>query len=263
MRVAASFVLTALLCVRGSDDSDDEALTPYTVEHSLSAASDGRRVFTSRGTMYYRDPRAQSAGDRATRPLSSAKISLSGSDMDDFKGLVANNGTYAVRVKTQHGPSVMAFTHACALAASNFREEWEVTMDQFGSIIAINYNTRNSDCAGVDARKLAASAELQTSVKVLYPWRGIRPEVKPGQGVPQQPGAPAPSGDASSQGGGKEGDAPKEEQSFLQKYWMYIAIAVIFMMMNNLPEEGGAPGSRPGGAGPRAAPRRRPASGAS
>merc|ERR1712216_100315 len=140
----------------------------------------------------------------------------------------------------------------------------EVTMDQSSNIVALNYAPQNPSCAAVDASQLQDSVvNFDTTVKLAYPWRGIRPDVKPGQGAPQQ----QHMGDASPpqgnmQGDGKQGQGegePKEEQSFLRKYWLYIAIPVVYLMMSGLPpEEGAAPaaGGRPGA--PRAAPRRRP-----
>jgi len=240
----------------GTAASDDDAQLSFAVDHSLKS-NNGRRVFTPRGTLNYRDPRVERDEGVKGNPLSMSKFSLSGDQLESFKALVDQNSTYAVRVKTPGGVSVIAYTLACALVTSQFREEWEVTMDQFGNIAAINYSPSHINCAGASTTAVEEPAEFHTSVKLLYPWRGIRPEVKPGQGgMP-----PAGSSPAGAKGEPTNNDEPTEEPSMLRKYWMYIAIAVVFLMMNNLPEEAANTpgGARPGG--PKPPPRRRPTSG--
>jgi len=180
--------------------------------------------------------------------------------MTDFKNLAEADGNYIIRVKTPSGATVTAFARACALVASNFREEWEVTMDQFGNLVSLNYVPKVAECAGANTPKVSDTVQFETNVKLSYPWRGIRPEVKPGHGSPMAPAQGASSGgdssaSSSSSSEGADGE-PQEEQSFLRKYWLYIAIPVVFLMMNGVPPEEGAAG---GASGPRQAPRRRPA----
>jgi hypothetical protein len=184
---------------------------------------------------------------------------LAGDELTQFKKLVENDGNYVIRVKSPSGGSITAFVRACALAASTFREDWEVTMDQFGNIIAINYTPKTQACPGPHIAQGLQTAQFQTSVKLAYPWRGIRPEVKAGQAPGAVPGATAqPENDAAAQGSSSDSDEPQEEQSFLRKYWLYIAIPVVFLMMNGMPpEEGANTQGRSGQRNP--APRRRPA----
>jgi len=181
--------------------------------------------------------------------------------MVEFKKLVEEGGNYIVRVQSPAGASVTAFAPACAVAASNFKEDWEVTMDQFGHLIALNYVPSNPSCENVNVAQVKDTVQFNTNIRVAYPWRGIRPEIKTGQGGQPIPGAPQGQAQPQAQGGSdKDGDKePEEEKSFLQKYWLYLAIPVVFMMMNGMPPEEGAGGQGGKPAGPRAPPRRRPA----
>merc|ERR1712216_928057 len=125
-------------------------------------------------------------------------------------------------------------------------------MNQFDHIVAINYAPKNPSCAGVSSAQLLGSAQFQAAVKIGYAWRGIRPDVKQmpaDQGTTQQ-------GNPKSEGGQKNNEEPKEEQSFLRKYWLYIAIPVVYLMMSKLPEEpaAGAPGGAQGGGRPGSTP---------
>jgi len=236
--------------VRAEDESVE-----LSIEHSITSAA-GKPVFSPRGTLFYRDPRGLQ-GEGAKHSLHTSKTKVAGDDMDLFKKLVDNDGNYLVRVKSPNGAMVSAYARACALVASNFKEDWDVTMDNFGNIVAINYSPHVPDCTGVKSSQLKDHAIFETSAKLAYPWRGIRPEVKSGQGAPPggAAGAPQPAAQSSS-GGTQQGGEPEEEPSFLRKYWLYIAIPVVFLMMQSAPEEGA--GGQKAGAGQRAAPRRRP-----
>ena len=133
-----------------------------------------------------------------------------------------------------------------------------MTMDANGHIVALTLSPKVKDCDGVSASSLGESVQFETSVRLAYPWRGIRPDVAMNQGgAHQQPAKPGQQAAQAKKGGdGKQSDTePEEEKTFLQKYWLYLAIPGVFMMMNSVPPEEGAGGSRPG---TRAAPRRRP-----
>jgi len=244
-----------LLSVAAGAETDEEV--ELNVEHSLSTSADGKRMFTSRGKIFYRDPKTMVSDGTRKVPLTAAKSRLAGQDMTAFKALAQEGGNYIVKVQSPSGATVTAFAPACAIAASNFKEEWEVTMDQFGSLIALNYVPRTSDCGAMNLDQVKDAVQFDTIIKVAYPWRGIRPELK--AGMPPAGGA-GPGGQQAAPAQGKEGDGekpPEEEKSFLQKYWMYLAIPFVFMMMNGMPPEEGKEGPSPGA--PRAPPRRRPA----
>ena len=231
---------------------------PIDVEHSLATNADGKREFSSRGSLFFSDPRRMVQDGTKKSPLHTSKAKLSGVELAKFRKLVDEDGNYLVRIKNPSGSVVTAYARACALVASGFREEWAVTMDQSGDVIALNYQPKVNDCDG-GTTQLEDPVQFETSVRMAYPWRGIRPDVKagiastPGQTPQQQQQQQQQS--QQKAGSDKDG-APEEEKTFLQKYWLYLAIPGVFMMMNGLPPEEGQGGGRPGARPP---PRARPA----
>lgn len=167
--------------VRAEDESVE-----LSIEHSITSAA-GKPVFSPRGTLFYRDPRGLQ-GEGAKHSLHTSKTKVAGDDMDLFKviraprerftlrvlfvqKLVDNDGNYLVRVKSPNGAMVSAYARAvtaspadaflnrwplwqCALVASNFKEDWDVTMDNFGNIVAINYSPHVPDCTGVKSSQV-------------------------------------------------------------------------------------------------------------
>merc|ERR1712159_985178 len=87
------------LCVcflsAAAGEADEEV--PLTVEHSLSTSAAGKRVFTSRGTIFYRDPKTIVADGTRKVPLTAAKARLAGEDMTAFKKLAQEGGNYIVK----------------------------------------------------------------------------------------------------------------------------------------------------------------------
>jgi len=125
-----------------------------------------------------------------------------------------------------------------------------------GDVVAINLLPRVNDCAGGAGANLGEAVQFETTVRLAHPWRGIRPDVKMNQGgAHQQPMKPGVPQAAPKKGADGKEQPVEEEKTFLQKYWLYLAIPGVFMMMNGLPPEEGAGGSKPG---TRAPPRRRP-----
>ena len=130
-----------------------------------------------------------------------------------------------------------------------------MTMDASGHVVALVVSPKVKECDA--STRIGEAVQFETSVRLAYPWRGIRPDVPMNQGgAHQQPTQPGQQQQKQPKGADGKESEPQEEKTFLQKYWLYLAIPGVFMMMNGLPPEEGAGGSKPG---TRAPPRRRPA----
>jgi len=66
--------------------ADASEPTQFEVEHSLIPSATGRD-FTSRGSLFYNDPRKQVADGTKKSPLHASKASLEGADLEAFKVL--------------------------------------------------------------------------------------------------------------------------------------------------------------------------------
>eukprot|EP00658_Telonema_sp_P-2_P074401 TRINITY_DN6360_c0_g2_i1.p1 TRINITY_DN6360_c0_g2~~TRINITY_DN6360_c0_g2_i1.p1 ORF type:complete len:239 (+),score=52.58 TRINITY_DN6360_c0_g2_i1:194-910(+) len=170
---------------------------------------------------------------------------ISGAELEKLVALAESGGFYRLRVPSgKEGVHTMAFAPACALLASNLKEEWYVTMDQFDNVVALDVSPRKTDCSRLDLNKWRGGEHvIATTAKLVYPWRGIRPEVKLSSkpGAAQSSKAPSGQSDGDARQQGSESDEPQEPPSFLRRYWLYIAIPVIWMLMGSLPQEEGKP----------------------
>ena len=83
-RILAAVCFTiCVLGVRSESDESDDAPVQLEIEHSLSSAG-GKRVFGSRGTLFYSDPR-RSVDAKGQAPLHTNKFKLAGGELDAFK----------------------------------------------------------------------------------------------------------------------------------------------------------------------------------
>jgi len=135
-----------------------------------------------------------------------------------------------------------------------------LTVDQFDNVIAMDAAPVKTDCSKLDFSKWRGGEHtIDTSAKLVHPWRGIRPEVRQTnkplpRGTKKAPVQNADGSTASQQQQQQqyEDEEPKEEQSWLRKYWLYIVIPIIYLLLSSLPQEEGAEAGK-GGARPAAA----------
>lgn len=251
MTFRASLVLFSLAAVLQQclSTSEEEPVATHQIEHSFHAEA-GEAVFAP----------CCSLDHHKTKPAHgpAAVVSdrvISGEALQQLVSLAEAGGVYRLRVRSSvDGPFVMAFAPACSLLASNLKEEWRLTVDQFDNVVAMDVIPKQTDCRRLDLSKWQhGEHKIMTSVKIEHPWRGIRPEMKkgPNKGSAPQSGASsqAPQGQSGGQPQGDSGE-PQEQQSFLRRYWLYIVIPILYLMLSSLPQE---EGQAAGKAGARAA----------
>jgi len=186
-----------------------------------------------------------------------SKRPLSEVQLQQLVALAESDGIYQVRLRSSpEGPYVVAFAPACSLLASNLREEWHLTVDQFDNVIAMDAAPVKTDCSKLDFSKWRGGEHtIDTTAKLVHPWRGIRPEVRQTnkplpRGTKKAPVQNADGSTASQQQQQQqqyEDEEPKEEQSWLRKYWLYIVIPIIYLLLSSLPQEEGAEAGKGGG----------------
>jgi len=225
-------------CLGASPDD----VTIHQIEQSLQSTEEGR-VWTPCCSLEHRKTKAVPGP-----AMQVSKRVLSEEQLEQLVALAESDGIYQVRLKSSRdGPYVMAFAPACSLLASNLKEQWHLTVDQFDNVIAIDTAPRRADCSKLDLTKWRRGGDhvIDTTAKLVHPWRGIRPEVKtsnkPLKKVPKGPSG-RPQGGGQPQDGGQpqyEDEEPQEPQSFLRKYWLYIVIPIIYLLLSSLPQEEG------------------------
>lgn len=183
-----------------------------------------------------------------------SKRPLTEVQLQQLVALAESDGIYQVRLRSSsEGPYVVAFAPACSLLASNLREEWHLTVDQFDNVIAMDAAPVKTDCSKLDFSKWRGGEHtIDTTAKLVHPWRGIRPEVRQTnkplpQGTKKAPVQNADGSTAPQQQQQYEDEEPKEEQSWLRKYWLYIVIPIIYLLLSSLPQEEGAEAGKAGG----------------
>jgi hypothetical protein len=151
-----------------------------------------------------------------------SKRPLTADQLQQLVLLAESDGIYQVRLRSSpDGPYVVAFAPACSLLASNLKETWHLTVDQFDNVIAMDAAPVKADCTKLDFSKWRGGEHsIQTTAKLVHPWRGIRPEVRQSN-KPLPKGAkkaPSPDGSVEQESAMHEEDEPQEQQSWLRKY---------------------------------------------
>jgi len=105
------------------------------IEHSLVSNAGGKRAFTSRGILFYQDPRSVVQDGTKKSPMRTSKARLSGADLKAFQvprghrpkspsicltrvrpdapqKLIDEDGNYLLRVKNPSGSVVTAYARA-------------------------------------------------------------------------------------------------------------------------------------------------------
>tara|TARA_B110001452_G_scaffold92171_1_gene75992 strand:+ start:107 stop:913 length:807 start_codon:yes stop_codon:yes gene_type:complete len=228
----------------------DEGGTSVALEHSFNGGP-----FTTRSKLFYRDSKhyvsATGAAGRASARVAQGK--LGGAELDGFQALLATGGYYTLRLPSvlsqPDSPPVMASVSVCSLAASRFEEQIHLNMLTNGRVTGLSYLLPKTvaTCPAKGLPRLALDEVLfNTTVTVLFPEEGAKPLGK----VPDfgfLPPVAMQKVKQQTEGGEGEG-APKGNESFLRKYWMYILPAVILMTMGG----GEEPPAKGGGGAPAA-----------
>ena len=155
--------------------SDDG--TSVEIQHAFGAGP-----WKPRGKLVYRD--APSSGPGVMRATARAlQGKLSGDDLDAFQALVAEGGYYRLRVpavlnEPESTSYVIASASACALAASRFQEELQLSMSARGQVLGLSYllPVVPPRCPTTGLPKIALDEQLfNTTVSVRFPAEGVRP----------------------------------------------------------------------------------------
>jgi len=218
-----------------------------TLEHSL-----GGKDFSVRGKLFYNNFASVVAnGGHVNARASQAK--LSGDELDAILALAKAGGYYTLRLPSKlddpSSPRVSTSVSACALVASRFQEQLQLSMSETGRLLALSYvvPTVPPTCAGAAMPRVPLDEVLfNTSVSMHFPEEGPKPVGKIHEAAFLPPAAAAAARAASSADGKEGAEEPQPPQSFLRKYWMYILPAVLMLTFGG---DGGAAEGEKGGEG--------------
>ncbi|GAB5367795.1 hypothetical protein AAMO2058_001262000 [Amorphochlora amoebiformis] len=172
----------------------------YELEHSIEAGE-----FTKRGSVTIKLSRSsKNKGD-----VSISEFEFDKETTAKFKDLISEHKYYRLRLTKPGNASTspMASVKACALEMSNFLEAFTFNMDPLGNIIAFDYLTPVVTCATPKIR-VSEGTKFKSKGRVAIGKEGVRPDLT--KLILAE----------------KKGPPPK---SFLQKYWIYILIAVVVL----------------------------------
>ena len=106
----------------------------------------------------------------------------------------------------------------------------------------MDYHTYTYDCSEASP---SSATQLDTRGRLSLGRAGEKPkDVRTVQAPNTKAGAAASGGPA-----GEGGEQPKEPQTFMQRYWLYIVLGVVYLFLS----PGGAPEGQAGAAGGAAA----------
>lgn len=185
---------------------DDGDVFEYPLEHSLSA--DGG--FTSRGTVRLEYSTARGKVGTVTFSTSS----LSDDESSTLLSLAESGGYYRLRILVD-GHYLMASVPACAIVTSQLKEYMTFHADVYGNLIGFDYQAYSYDC---DSSTRLKTSSFQSRARISLGRSGEK--VRNIRSKEAQVNAEK----------GKTGDKPAEK-GFLQKYWFYILLGLIFMNM--------------------------------
>ncbi|KDO25878.1 hypothetical protein SPRG_08820 [Saprolegnia parasitica CBS 223.65] len=217
----------------------------YTLDLEHSIAKDGAiGTFSPRG-----DVNIDFAPTKPTAIFPS-KLTLNEQQLSAFQKLVAQDGFYTIRARSEPGnpksPFVVASVPACFLVKARFREDLAFHVNEVGHLISIEFRTPFVDtktCSDVAKRNLKEATFYSTGA-IFGATDG--PEVP--RIVITATKVAAPPGVAPVR---SENDPePEEQQSFFRKYW-YIIVPLLIVLLQG----GDAPAAQ--GQGGSAAPARR------
>lgn len=181
----------------------------------------GNGNFQPRGKLTYTGPKLVTAKSKRLVSVHMEQSELSGEQVSQLQQLMDRDALYRVRIQSnvndKNSPKVMASIPACMLVMSNFHEIFRVHVDQYGHIRGLWYQTMATSCSTSMPKLSAQPVQLVTSVSVDMEGKGPKLAVEPAQKVAEKEGE-----------GGKPG---QENQSFFQKYWMYMLGGIVLVSM--------------------------------
>ncbi|KAH8552167.1 hypothetical protein BGW37DRAFT_519702 [Umbelopsis sp. PMI_123] len=204
-------LLCAVCFTQAQDEKTSSTKPKLLVYHKLTPKGD----FIKRGEIVY-DSRKSGAAYTHTNP---EQFSLD---------ISSPNALYQVKVVDEASQDiVLSSVKSCQLAASGFRDQFIVHVNESGDFTHVDYYSIVSDCfEGAPTE----SSEFTTSVEVVRPNRPIRPTLGKLTAVSQKSQQPAAAEE------GSEADKPEEEKTFFQKYW-YVLLGVAVMVLTSASQE--------------------------
>ncbi|OQR97081.1 hypothetical protein ACHHYP_12752 [Achlya hypogyna] len=175
-----------------------------------------------------------------------SKLALNEQQRSAFQNIVAQNGLYTIRARSEPGnpksPFVVASVPACFLAKARFREDLAFHVNEVGHLISIEFRTPFVDsatCREVAKRNLKEATFYSTG-SVFGATEG--PEVPRIAMTATKVAAPPGVAPVRLE----NEPEPEEQQSFFRKYW-YIIIPLLLVLMQGggePPAQGAAPARR-------------------
>jgi len=186
------------------DPYPEDGVLKFVMEHSLS--SNGSFVPRSEMTMKFLR--------KKNADINFEEFTFSSEDATQFKSMVKRGQFYSVRVVPQSGNDgsgifPMASVKACALEASSFLEAFTFHVDKYGSVLALDYKTPISSCNVPPKKKVSEGLKFRSKARVQGAQEGKRPDLT--KLILAEKKKPP-------------------QKSFLQKYWMFIAIGVVVLL---------------------------------
>lgn len=183
---------------------------------------------------------ATAGNNRATVSFTPDTLNLTESQLSSLSQVVVNNGLYRIRVKPADDSSadwIVSSTRACALVASAYHDQLTMHFDIYGNLVTVNLRTPILTC---NNEKVSTSkpASIRSKGAVSLGRSGALPH-----NVRVKLESSEVPFNAEAEAAKKE-----EEQTFWQKYWMYIVPFGVFVLVQLVmapPEaKAGAPAAR-------------------
>jgi len=190
----------------------------------------------SRGKLTYTGPKHINSKSKRLVSVHVEQTEFTAEQVKKLQELIDRGGMYRIRmpsdVNNASSTKIMASIPACMLASSKFHEILRVHVDQFGHIRSLWYTTLATECPPRGTIKLPPGpVKLVTSVSVDMESRGPK--------LASEPKPKSPEEEVMDK------QNKTQNQSFLQKYWMYILGGVVLMSLlggDDDPKGGGGGG---------------------
>lgn len=206
----------------------EEGVFKYKLEHTL----DNGLTWTDRSSVQL----SFSATGSRIGAVAFTDFPLTPELFSTLQTLAQHDGTYGIRVSSaQLATPIASFAPACSLLESQFKEFLTFHTDVYGNILSLDYQAASTDC--ITDPSFLSSFKLPTGKDLSARPKGRVLVGKPGEGpkdVRSKAAAQAAKVNA-------DGTAKPEEKSFFQKYWMYMLVGGIFMLLSGGKEPDAAP----------------------
>ncbi|CAG0917472.1 unnamed protein product [Notodromas monacha] len=206
-----------------SDDTPSLGRLVFDIEHSF-----GGEEYSVRGQVVVQSLKSKTGWISQSVPLTLE-------ERNRLKKLAENKGVYKVRVPTpgKNSDYVSTIAPACGLLETGLKDILILTLDSSGNLLGISDIVPVGSCGAAFDWLEPKDFEFNTTLEIRTIEPGPIPETASYiQKIEQEKLA-------------KERGEGKDNRSFFSKYWMYIVIGLVFLMMTgaNNPEQGGSAGS--------------------